>query len=92
LSQFAGAAEELAEALIVNPYDVDGMADAVHTALQMSRTERRERHKALLKRIRRQDAKAWLSGFIRDLETGSVEDGDVGFSPAAAATETASAA
>lgn len=68
LSQFAGAAEELAEALIINPYDIDGMADAIYTALNMRLGERQERHKALLERIRKQDAKAWLSSYICDLE------------------------
>ncbi|MEX0955925.1 MAG: alpha,alpha-trehalose-phosphate synthase (UDP-forming) [Rhizobiaceae bacterium] len=68
LSQFAGAAEELVESLIINPYDIDGTADAIYAALNMRRGERQERHKALLGRIRKQDAKAWLSSFIDDLE------------------------
>ncbi|MBO6718411.1 MAG: trehalose-6-phosphate synthase [Rhizobiaceae bacterium] len=69
LSQFAGAAEDLAEALIINPYDEDGMADAIHAALHMPRDERRERHAALLKRIREHDAAAWLASFMADLDS-----------------------
>jgi trehalose 6-phosphate synthase len=69
LSQFAGAAEQLHEALIINPYDIDGTADAIHTALHMRQRERQQRHKALLERIRGQDAKAWLTSFIGDLES-----------------------
>jgi trehalose 6-phosphate synthase len=68
LSQFAGAAEEMAEALIVNPYDVDDMAENLYRALQMPLKERQRRQKALLARIRKQDARAWLDGFLRALE------------------------
>jgi trehalose 6-phosphate synthase len=68
LSQFAGAAEEMAEALIVNPYDIDDMAGNLFRALRMPLKERRERQKALLARIRRQDARAWLGGFLNALE------------------------
>jgi trehalose 6-phosphate synthase len=68
LSQFAGAAEEMAEALIVNPYDVDAMAESLHRALVMPIEERRERQAALLARIRRQDARAWLTSFLAALE------------------------
>jgi len=68
LSQFAGAAEELQEALIVNPYDADDVADRLHEALMMPRDERRSRHAALLARIRLQDAKAWLEGFLARLD------------------------
>lgn len=70
LSQFAGAAEELQEALIVNPYDADDVADRLHEALTMPRDERRDRHATLLARIRRQDAKAWLEGFLSRLDPG----------------------
>ena len=45
LSQFAGAAHELTEALIVNPFDPDAIADAMHLALSMPLAERRERHR-----------------------------------------------
>jgi trehalose 6-phosphate synthase len=68
LSQFAGAAEEMAEALIVNPYDIDDMAENLFRALQMPLKERQQRQKALIARIRRQDARAWLDGFLRALE------------------------
>lgn len=68
LSQFAGAAEELQEALIVNPYDIDAMAESLQQALTMPIEERRERNVVLLERIRRNDAKAWLARFMRYLE------------------------
>ena len=68
LSQFAGAAEQMKEALIINPYDVDGVAETIHTALHMPRDERKRRHAALLARIRKHDTAAWLSAFVDDLD------------------------
>ena len=70
LSQFAGAAEEMQEALIVNPYDIDEMADKLYAALTMPLNERKERHRALLEKIQRFDAKSWLVGFLKILEGG----------------------
>jgi trehalose 6-phosphate synthase len=64
LSKFAGAAEDLEEALIVNPYDLDEMATAMQTALQMPLGERQERHSALLKRIKRHDVRYWRESFL----------------------------
>ncbi|MEO3997861.1 alpha,alpha-trehalose-phosphate synthase (UDP-forming) [Mesorhizobium sp. CAU 1732] len=68
LSQFAGAAEELREALIVNPYDIDGMAEAINRALYMDLDERKDRQKALRARVSEQNAQTWLESFLRDLE------------------------
>jgi trehalose 6-phosphate synthase len=67
LSKFAGAAEEMEEALIVNPYDVDDMAENLHNALQMPLGERMERQKALLARIKRHDARHWQASFLGSL-------------------------
>lgn len=67
LSQFAGAAEEMQQALIVNPFDIDDMARQLHAALTMPLQERRERHAALLDQILRNDAKAWLQAFLEAL-------------------------
>jgi trehalose 6-phosphate synthase len=68
LSQFAGAAEELHEALLVNPYDADDVADRLFEALRMPLDERRQRHAALLERVVSRDAKAWLESFLARLE------------------------
>ena len=67
LSKFAGAAEELEEALIVNPYDADEVAETLHTALEMPLGERQERQSALLARIRAHDAYNWQASFLRAL-------------------------
>jgi trehalose 6-phosphate synthase len=68
LSKFAGAAEELAEALIVNPYNLDEVAEALQVAIAMPLEERKERHQALLGRARRYDARHWQEGFLAALE------------------------
>lgn len=67
LSRFAGAAEELVDALIVNPYDADEVAEALQRAIAMPKGERRQRHAALMERIRRHDAKHWRETFMRRL-------------------------
>jgi len=68
LSQFAGAAEELHDALIVNPYDSDEMARSLLQALEMPLAERQRRHEALLASIAEHDARAWMTGFLDALE------------------------
>lgn len=80
LSRFAGAAEDLEEALLVNPYDVDSVAKSLNDALQMPLEERIERHAALLERVRQRDANAWLTSFLERLTgtgAGSRADDDV---------------
>ena len=61
LSRFAGAAEQLKEALLVNPYDFRATAQAIQQALHMPLAERRTRHAKLLERIRAQDVHWWSS-------------------------------
>ena len=68
LSRFAGAAEQLKEALLVNPYDIQGTAEAIAQALQMPLGERRARHHKLLQRIREQDVHWWRTAFLAALE------------------------
>lgn len=68
LSQFAGAANELTSALIVNPYDSDDVANALDRALTMPLTERISRHAEMMKVIRENDINHWQEHFIRDLE------------------------
>jgi trehalose 6-phosphate synthase len=69
LSRFAGAAEQLKEALLVNPYDTEGTAQAIQRALQMPLEERQARHQKLLERIRSQDVHWWRRTFLQALET-----------------------
>jgi trehalose 6-phosphate synthase/phosphatase len=67
LSEFAGAAAELGEALMVNPYDIDGMAAAMRRALEMRPRERQTRMRALRERVRQHDVHEWAERFIADL-------------------------
>jgi trehalose 6-phosphate synthase len=67
LSRFAGAAEQLKEALLVNPYDTHGTAQAIQRALHMPLAERRERHNLLLARIKQHDVHWWSQSFLKAL-------------------------
>ncbi|MDP9046444.1 MAG: alpha,alpha-trehalose-phosphate synthase (UDP-forming) [Pseudomonadota bacterium] len=67
LSRFAGAAEMMREAILVNPYDIPATAQAIQRALQMSLAERRERHAALLRQIRTHDVHRWREEFLAAL-------------------------
>jgi trehalose 6-phosphate synthase len=68
LSKFAGAANELDAALLVNPHDIDGMARAIAMALAMPATERRMRWEAMMARLRAGTIHQWFSGFTAALE------------------------
>jgi trehalose 6-phosphate synthase len=68
LSRFAGAASYFSAALMVNPYDPDETAEAVHAALEMSLEERRARHATLTKELERLSAAAYCATFLRALE------------------------
>ena len=59
LSEFAGAARELTEAMIVNPYDITGMAEAMWQALHLDPEDQRARMTRMRDRLRRHDLKSW---------------------------------
>ncbi len=67
LSRFAGAAEQLKEALLVNPYDTHGTAQAIQRALHMPLAERQERHSQLLARVQQHDVHWWSQSFLQAL-------------------------
>jgi trehalose 6-phosphate synthase/phosphatase len=67
LSEFAGAAAEMGEAVIVNPYDEERTAIAVENALALPSERRRERMAALHRRVTRNNAFAWAERFTSDL-------------------------
>ncbi|MGH7264424.1 MAG: trehalose-6-phosphate synthase, partial [Candidatus Rokuibacteriota bacterium] len=70
LSEFAGAAAELTAAIPVNPYDVDGTAEACHRALTMPRDERRTRMRALRRSVLAHDVHRWVRTFLDALGEG----------------------
>jgi trehalose 6-phosphate synthase len=68
LSKFAGAAQELKSAIIVNPYDIDAMAEAMQRALTMKHDERKERWQAMMKILQRNNLGLWRKNFISELD------------------------
>src|SRR5690242_17064041 len=64
LSCFAGAARELGEAVIINPFDVEGMAEAILQGLDMPLGERKERWTAMMNVLERNDITAWRESFV----------------------------
>ena len=69
LSTFAGAARELdAGALLVNPYDLDGVADTIAEAMLMRAPERKRRWQAMMDVLRRHDIHAWRRDYLDALE------------------------
>ena len=76
LSRFAGAAEQLREALLVNPYDIETTAQLIQRALRMPLEERRERHAALYERVRRDDVHAWRRAFLAALSSEQAADAE----------------
>ncbi len=67
LSEFAGAADELHEALKVNPYDIERVAETLNEALAMSPDERRARMRAMRMRVAHDDARHWARSFLSAL-------------------------
>jgi trehalose 6-phosphate synthase len=66
LSEFAGAAAQLGRgALLVNPYDIEGVADAIHRAWHMEAGERQARMRGLRRAIRDADVFWWVDAFLR---------------------------
>ncbi|HNB28679.1 MAG TPA: trehalose-6-phosphate synthase, partial [Alphaproteobacteria bacterium] len=76
LSRFAGAAAQLTSALIVNPYDVDQCAQAMHRALTMPLDERKERWRAAMTSVERHDVRWWWAGFTTRLRNGRGNGGN----------------
>ena len=68
LSLLAGAAQEMTEALLVNPHDLDGVADAIATAATMPRPRRLERWQAMMEHLLEYDIHAWRKDYLQALE------------------------
>ena len=69
LSALAGAAQELAGALVINPYDIDSFADAMSQALTMPLNERRRRMLAMRRVVAGRDVFMWASDILEGLES-----------------------
>jgi trehalose 6-phosphate synthase/phosphatase len=75
LSEFAGAAGELFNAVLINPYDAQGMAEALREALALSPEERAARNKPMRERVLKYDARYWARSFIEQLRRAHEEAG-----------------
>ena len=69
LSEFAGAAEQMHDAIIVNPFDTQRVATALHTALTMPLEERMDRWRSLKEVVEKQDIAWWRTTFLEDLSS-----------------------
>ncbi len=76
LSEFAGAAQELKSALLVNPFDTQGMAKAMHRALTMPLKERKERYQEMMDVLKQNSIFDWTRSFLNQLNPLE-DDGNV---------------
>ncbi len=75
LSRFAGASHELVDALAVNPYDTEELAESIHRALEMAPEERRARMSRMRTYVREHNIYRWAGNLIAELAAIRVEDG-----------------
>lgn len=68
LSEMTGAAQELGEAMIINPYDIDGFADTIARAIAMPPAERQSRMRALRRTVAGHDVFVWASDILQGLD------------------------
>jgi trehalose 6-phosphate synthase len=73
LSKFTGAATELLDALVVNPYDIEGVAEAIHQGLEMDRKERRERMQRMRHHVMDHNVYRWAASILGDLRDLRIE-------------------
>jgi len=69
LSSLTGAAQELEDALVINPYDVDGFASVLAQALEMPAAERARRMRAMRKIVAGRNVFSWASDILEGLES-----------------------
>jgi trehalose 6-phosphate synthase len=74
LSKFTGAAVELRDALIVNPYDIDGVADAINRGLEMGYGERRMRMQRMRRQVMEHNVYRWAASVLGDLRELRLEN------------------
>jgi trehalose 6-phosphate synthase/phosphatase len=74
ISETAGAASELSEAIIINPNDEMQIAEGIKTALEMTKTERVERNKIMNERIKRYNVEFWATEFMNRLQKVEIKE------------------
>ncbi len=76
LSKFTGAAVELRDALIVNPYDIRGVSEAIHTGLEMSREDRQQRMQRMRRQVMEHNIYLWAASVLGDLRELRLDEGE----------------
>ncbi len=76
LSEFAGAADELTQALLVNPHDIEGLKEAYVRAINMSPAEQRRRMRSLRKKVLENDVANWANAFLAALDNAARRKAD----------------
>ena len=71
LSEMAGASKELFQAILVNPFDLNNMAEALYQAVNMSKVEQVERNRKMRKRLKRYNVEHWAKEFMKGLNLQS---------------------
>jgi len=67
LSEMAGALEELSDAIPINPYDLEGVAETIWRAIQMPMDEREKRMTRMRDSVRRHDIYAWMETLLKSM-------------------------
>ncbi len=83
LSEFAGAARELSDALIINPYDTEQFAEAIRRGVEMGADERRERMERMFRTVEEHNVYRWAAAFITRLAATRVDEASADDGPAA---------
>ena len=74
LSEFAGAADTLRQAILVNPHDIDGLKGAILSALEMSPSEASRRMRVMRRQVLQNDVERWSKAFLTELQNGTREE------------------
>ena len=72
LSEMAGASKELYEALMVNPFDLNQMAESILTAINMPIEEQKKRNFSMQKRLSRYSVELWANEFMKSLKSNQL--------------------
>lgn len=78
MSEFAGAAQSLNGSIVVNPWDSQQVADAIHEAVTMDAGTRAENHRKLFKYVNKYSAAFWGMSFIKEMEKIDLAEGGAG--------------
>ena len=74
LSQFTGAARELRDAIIVNPYDTEAVAEAIRSALEMDSEERSEHMRRMRRIVKEHNVYRWAGNLIAELSDIRIDE------------------